>query len=104
VTTTVLCELDDLVEGAARHFDAEGLGLAVVRIGDEVICMIDRCSHEDFPLSEGEVLCDTKEIECARHGALFDLTTGEPSSLPATKPVAIYEVAVRDGKVEVVLP
>ena len=44
-----------------------------------------------------------REIECARHGATFDLTSGAPCSLPATKPVARYEARVVDGIVEVEL-
>jgi nitrite reductase/ring-hydroxylating ferredoxin subunit len=79
----------------------EGQRFCVVRIGDEVLCVADRCSHEDFSLSEGEVLSAEFEIECARHGATFDLRTGEPCSLPATKPVAVYDVVVNDGQVEV---
>ncbi len=101
MTTTTLCRLDDLVDGAARRFDVDGARLCVVRIGDDVLCIADRCSHEDFSLSEGEVMVGDREIECARHGAMFDLTTGEPCSFPATKPVAAFVVTVRDGDVEV---
>ncbi len=104
MTTIRLCALDDLVEGTARRFDVGDLRLAVARIGDDVFCVADRCSHEDFSLAEGEVLADEREIECARHGATFDLLTGEPCSLPATKAVATYAVEIRDGEVEVTLP
>jgi len=101
MTTVTLCRLEELVDGAARRFDVEGARLCVVRIGDDVLCLADRCSHEDFSLSEGEVLVEQREIECVRHGAMFDLTTGEPCSFPATKPVATYVAIVRDGNVEV---
>jgi 3-phenylpropionate/trans-cinnamate dioxygenase ferredoxin subunit len=75
-----------------------------VRIGDDVYAVGDRCSHADVSLSEGEVLADEFEIECWKHGSSFDLKTGEPQSLPATKPVPVYEVQVVDGDVEVTLP
>ncbi|MEI8050125.1 MAG: non-heme iron oxygenase ferredoxin subunit [Actinomycetes bacterium] len=104
MTTVRLCSLDDLVEGTASRIDIDGVRLAVARIGDDVFCVADRCSHEDFSLSEGEVMVADKEIECARHGAMFDLTTGEPRSFPATKPIATYVATVRDGEVEVELP
>jgi 3-phenylpropionate/trans-cinnamate dioxygenase ferredoxin subunit len=64
----------------------------------------DRCSHEDFSLAEGEVNVETCEIECARHGAMFGLKDGEPTSFPATRPVARYDVRVSDGRVEVMVP
>lgn len=101
---TVVCRVDDLTPGQARRFDVGGHRIAVVRIDDDVYAIGDQCSHEDYSLAEGEVWEDEREIECPRHGSTFDLATGEPCSLPATKPVPVYEV-VRDGdEVAVVLP
>ena len=95
-----LCALDELEPGTARRFDTDGLRICVVRIGDDVYAIGDRCSHADVSLSEGEVLADELEIECWKHGSTFDLKTGEPQSLPATKPVPVYEARVVDGQVE----
>jgi 3-phenylpropionate/trans-cinnamate dioxygenase ferredoxin subunit len=99
-----LCALDELEPGTARRFDVGALRIAVVRIGDDVYAIGDRCSHADVSLSEGEVLTDEYEIECWKHGSTFDLKTGEPQSLPATKPVPVYDVRVVDGDVEVEVP
>ena len=99
-----LCALDELSSGTARRFDVGSHRIAVVRIGDDVYAVGDRCSHADVSLSEGEVLADEYEIECWKHGSTFDLKTGEPQSLPATKPVPVYPVRVVDGDVEVSLP
>ena len=93
--------LSDFTSGSARAIRLADRELVVVRIEDDVYVLDDRCSHEAFWLSDGEVDCDTREIECARHGAMFDLVTGKPLSLPATKPVLRYDVTVRDGRVEV---
>jgi 3-phenylpropionate/trans-cinnamate dioxygenase ferredoxin subunit len=54
-------------------------------------------------LSEGEVLCDDKEIECWKHGSSFSLVDGEPQSLPATRPVPVYDVRVEGDDVIVVV-
>ena len=78
--------------------------IAVVRIDDDVYAIGDRCSHQDISLSEGEVLSDDLQIECWKHGSAFSLVTGEPESLPATKPVPVYEARVVDGHIEVVIP
>ena len=91
-----LCKAEDLKPGEARRFDVDGHRIALVRIGDDFYAIGDRCSHEDYSLSEGEVLTDECEIECWKHGSTFSLTSGEPQSLPAVKPVPVYEV-VRDG-------
>jgi len=99
-----VCALDELESGTARRFDVDGHRIAVVRIGDDVYAIGDRCSHADVSLSEGDVLADEYEIECWKHGSTFDLKTGEPQSLPATKPVPVYEVRVVGGHVEVTVP
>ena len=99
-----VCAADDLKPGEARRFDLGPHRVAVVRIGDDFYAIGDRCSHADFSLSEGEVLAEDLEIECWKHGSTFSLTTGEPQSLPATKPVPVYEVVRSGPDVMVVLP
>ena len=96
-----LCPLAELDDGAARRFDVDGHRLAVVRIGDDVYVIGDRCTHQDVSLSEGEVDASTLSLECWKHGSCFSLETGEPSSLPATRPVPVYEARVSDGDVVV---
>jgi len=71
--------------------------VAVFRVADEVFAIADRCSHAEASLAEGEVY--GTDVECPRHGSEFDLRTGEPISLPATQPVAVYEVTIEDGNV-----
>ncbi|MGA3146629.1 MAG: non-heme iron oxygenase ferredoxin subunit [Acidimicrobiales bacterium] len=99
-----LCGRDDLSAGEARRFDVDGLRVALVRIDDDFYAVGDRCSHEDFSLADGEVLADECEIECAKHGSTFDLRTGRPCSLPATRPVPVYRVEIEGDDVSVVVP
>ncbi|MFA5882766.1 MAG: non-heme iron oxygenase ferredoxin subunit [Acidimicrobiia bacterium] len=97
VTTQVrVCGVDDVAPGSARRYDVGGHRLCVVRIGDDWYAIGDECSHEDYSLSEGEVWEDECEIECPKHGSTFSLATGEPQTLPATRPVPVYAVRV-DG-------
>ena len=98
-TTETLCRLEDIAPGAARRFDVGRVRIAVVRIDDDVYAIGDRCTHADISLSEGEVMCDDREIECWKHGSTFSLVTGEPQSLPATRPVPVYVARVDDGNV-----
>jgi 3-phenylpropionate/trans-cinnamate dioxygenase ferredoxin subunit len=97
-------ELASFIEGVPQQTKLDGRILVLVRIGDSVYALDDRCSHEDFSLAEGEVDVATKEIECARHGAMFHLVDGTPASLPATRPVQTYDVVIQDGRVAVSLP
>ena len=99
-----LCGRAELSPGEARRFDVAGLRVALVRIGNDFYAIGDRCSHEDYSLAEGEVWQAECEIECSKHGSTFDLRTGEPCSLPATRPVPVYELTVDDDGVSVVVP
>jgi 3-phenylpropionate/trans-cinnamate dioxygenase ferredoxin subunit len=103
-TPTRLCSVDDVEPGTVKRFDVNGNRVAVVRIGDEWYAIGDRCSHADYSLSEGDVWEDEREIECPKHGSTFSLLTGEPQSLPATRPVPVYAVRVEGDDVIVALP
>ncbi len=94
-----MCAFDDLAPDTATRFEIDGVGVAVVRIGDDVYAIGDRCSHANFSLAEGEVDTAACTLECWKHGATFSLRTGEPQTLPATKPVPVYDVDLRDGDV-----
>lgn len=91
-----VCRIDEIAPGTARRFDIGAHRVCVVRIDDDLYAIGDTCSHADYSLSEGEVYPDLREIECPKHGSTFDLVTGEPQTLPATKPVPVYRVR-RDG-------
>jgi 3-phenylpropionate/trans-cinnamate dioxygenase ferredoxin subunit len=94
-----LCSTAEAESGQPRRFDVGGHRICLVRIGDDFYAIGDRCSHEDYSLSEGEVFEDEREIECWKHGSTFSLTTGEPQSLPATKPVPVYTVVIEGDDV-----
>ena len=96
---TVVCRFDQLAPGSASRFMVNGTAVAVVRIGDDVYAIGDACSHGDISLSEGEVLCAEKEIECWKHGSSFSLVSGEPQTLPATRPVPVFVARVIAGDV-----
>jgi 3-phenylpropionate/trans-cinnamate dioxygenase ferredoxin component len=94
VSAERVCALDDLADGEAARFEVGGHALAVVRIGDDVYVVGDRCSHADVSLSGGEVDTRSCTVECPKHGSEFDLRTGAPLSLPAVRPVPTYVATV----------
>ena len=92
--------LSDLPEGAARVVEVEGESIALCHVaGGGVYAIENRCTHDDGPLGEGEL--DGELIECPRHGALFDVTTGRAKTLPAIGRVRCYTVAVVDGEIRI---
>ncbi|MDP9452571.1 MAG: non-heme iron oxygenase ferredoxin subunit [Actinomycetota bacterium] len=98
-----LCSTGEVEPDSARRFEVGRHKIALVRVGDDFYAIGDTCSHADYSLSEGEVDPATCQIECWKHGSSFDLKTGEPDSLPATKPVPTYDVMVEGDEVWVVV-
>lgn len=92
-----IAPLADLPDGRGVRVETAGHRIAVFRIGGDVYAIGDRCSHAEASLAEGDVY--GIDVECPRHGSEFNLQTGEPESLPATRPVPVYEASVVDGDV-----
>jgi len=99
--STNIGKFADLASGTAQRVMVDGVAVAVVRIDDEVFAVADKCSHADISLSDGMVWCESKQIECIKHGSAFSLETGEPDTLPATQPVAVYSAEIVNGDVVV---
>ena len=97
-----VCSVDDIPKGSVVRAEIDELPVAIVHAEDgEFYAIYDECSHAEVPLSEGDV--EDCTIECWLHGSRFDLKTGQPTGLPATEPVPVYPVQVRDGEVYVCL-
>ena len=93
-TEVRVCSTTDVPAPSSRRFDVDGHRLCVVHLEDDWYVIGDQCSHADDSLTEGDLWVDECEIECPKHGSTFDLRTGEPQTLPATKPVPVYDVRV----------
>lgn len=101
-TLVKLCRTDDIPLNEARRFDLNGVPIAVFHLPAGFFAIGDTCSHEEASLSEGFVEDDM--VECPRHGAQFEIETGQNRSLPATKPVPAYRVVVEGDEVYVEAP
>ena len=95
------CAVDDIPDEGAVRVTIDGTPVAVVRSEGEVFALLDVCSHAEVPLSEGEV--EDGRVECWLHGSQFDLRTGRPCQLPATRPVPVYPVKIDGDDVLVAL-
>ncbi|MEO6714639.1 MAG: non-heme iron oxygenase ferredoxin subunit [Mycobacteriales bacterium] len=84
------CAAIDVADDTAIHVDVAGKPICVARSGGELFAIYDVCSHADVPLSQGDV--EDCTVECWLHGSRFDLRTGRPTGLPATRPVPIYPI------------
>ncbi|GIV17648.1 MAG: diguanylate cyclase [Armatimonadota bacterium] len=98
-----VANISEIDIGRAKVVHAGSRRLALCRpTADELYAIDDVCTHDGGPLGEGE-LCGY-EIECPRHGAHFDVRTGEALTLPATRPVKTYRAFVEGDEVLIELP
>jgi 3-phenylpropionate/trans-cinnamate dioxygenase ferredoxin subunit len=73
--------------------------IGVFNVGGEIYAIEDVCTHDGGPLAEGKL--EGWVIECPRHGATFDVRTGEALSAPAYEDVSAYEVKVVDNEIKI---
>jgi 3-phenylpropionate/trans-cinnamate dioxygenase ferredoxin subunit len=99
-----VCPAEELPPGRMKIVHAGELAVGVYNIGGEYYAIEDRCSHDDGPLCEGDWDAEEGVVICPRHGANFDIRTGDALTLPAFQPVSTYRVHVADGQVRLELP
>ncbi len=89
-----VCPLAVLPPGTVKLVPAGSITVGVFNCGGDLYALEDRCTHDDGPLCEGDFDCDERVVVCPRHGARFDLTTGEALTLPAYIPAESFPVSV----------
>lgn len=96
-----VCKFDEFAPNTMRRVKVGKKAIVVIRQQDELYALEDRCSHEDYPLSDG--FLDDGVISCSLHGARFDLKTGDALSMPAYEGVATFKVQNNSGTVELLI-
>ncbi len=86
---------DEIGPGEKKIYEVDGILVVVINLDGEYYCVEDVCTHDGGPLGEGRL--DGDQIICPRHGARFDVRTGDALTLPAFEPVPIYQVKVENG-------
>ena len=94
-----VAKTSDIAPETAKYYNVAGTDIALCRVGDEFYAIADVCTHDGGPLDQGEL--DDYQIECPRHGARFDVRTGEVITLPAVLDIATYPVKVEGDDVYV---
>src|SRR5687768_3529138 len=89
-----VAKLDEIPDCGSKQVVAHGEPVGLFRAGDRVYAISDVCTHEETDLTTGDFDCDDLEIECPLHGSRFNVETGDVRILPATRPVATFEVKI----------
>ena len=92
-----VAELNRCPPGNLLGIEVGNLSIVLANVDGDVYALEDRCSHQDFPLSDGEL--EQNQLECIYHGATFDVCTGRATQLPAIRPVTSFAVEVRNQEI-----
>jgi 3-phenylpropionate/trans-cinnamate dioxygenase ferredoxin subunit len=89
---------DGIPAGGVLVVTVKEVDILLCRTADGALYAVENlCTHEFSPLGPGRLVgC---EIECPKHGARFDVRTGEVTRLPAAAPIRTFPVKVEDGRV-----
>jgi 3-phenylpropionate/trans-cinnamate dioxygenase ferredoxin subunit len=82
--------------------EVDGYPIVIARCGERLFAVEDRCSHDGESLAGAEI--EKCEIICPRHGARFDLRTGDALTPPAYEPIKTFNVREQDGRILVEIP
>jgi len=92
-----VAEVGELAPGEKKQIDIDGLEIALFNVDGQYYAIEDVCTHDGAPLAHGKFTGE--EIICPRHGARFNVRTGQALCLPAVEPVETYKVKVEGSDI-----
>jgi 3-phenylpropionate/trans-cinnamate dioxygenase ferredoxin subunit len=92
-----VCRVSEIPEGGRKVVEVGDRVIGLFRVQGQFWAIDDLCTHDGGPLAEGSL--EGWAIVCPRHGARFDLRTGQALSMPATRPTTAHEVKVEGDDV-----
>jgi 3-phenylpropionate/trans-cinnamate dioxygenase ferredoxin subunit len=94
--------LEDVPLNERFFVDIDHWPIVVLNIAGKLYAVEDTCSHDENPLGEGDL--EEFDLICPRHGAKFDVRTGDARSMPATEDISVFPVRIVENQIEVGVP
>lgn len=95
------CKLSDLKPNVPFPIEVNDRFVVLATLDGKVFCIEDICTHDGGTIGEGELHGNC--LVCPRHGAKFDVRSGDALSMPATEGTLSHEVEIRGEDVFVQL-
>lgn len=93
--------VDEFPAGSREVFDLDRLSIILFNVDGTFYAVENMCSHAEYELDGGQL--DGCSLECPKHGAWFDIRSGEALSAPAYKAIKTFPVRVEADEVQVEL-
>lgn len=98
---TPVIDLAELSDGTAKRVQAFEMNVLILKNGDAVFAVANRCTHQGAPLDRGPVKLGDATVTCPAHGSVFSLEDGRVRRGPATLPLQAFEARLNDGRIEI---
>jgi len=94
-----VADVSQIPPEATKRVVVDDTEILLCNVEGKFYAIEDICTHDGGPLDQGtlEGAC----VVCPRHGATFDVRTGEALTLPAVMPVQTYSVDVEGDRIYV---
>lgn len=96
-----VCRREDIPKGTVRAYHVDNHDIILANDNGRIYALSNTCSHDGGELGEGSLI--DGQVVCPRHGARFDIKTGQATRMPAVVGVQKYEVKEEDGDILVAL-
>ena len=99
LTSEPVARVSQIATGTTRRVEVGGEAVLLCNVDGRIYAIEDVCSHDGGELDQGTL--EGCKIECPRHGAYFDVTTGAALTFPAVIPIRSYPVRVEGDDIYV---
>lgn len=96
-----VAQISDIPDPGKLVVECDQRLVVVFHVEGNFYCLDDVCTHDGGTLGDGSL--EGCQIVCPRHGAHFDIRTGEPLSMPATKATGSHTVRIEGENILVKL-
>ncbi|HEY5425489.1 MAG TPA: non-heme iron oxygenase ferredoxin subunit [Candidatus Tumulicola sp.] len=87
----------EIAPGTTRRVVADGVEILLCNVDGQLYAVEDVCTHDGGPLDQGDL--EGANVVCPRHGATFDVRTGDVITLPAVVPLMTFAVSIEGDDV-----
>ena len=92
-----VAKVSEIAPGTTRRVVANSSEILLCNVGGTIYGIEDVCTHDGGPLDQGEL--EGACVVCPRHGATFDVRTGDALTLPAVLPLMTFDVSIEGDDV-----
>ncbi len=94
-----VAKLSEIAPGTTRRVVVDSTEVLLCNVEGKIYAIEDVCTHDGGPLDQGEL--EGECVVCPRHGATFDVRTGDALTLPAVLPLMTFDVTIEGDDIYV---